>query len=217
VAFAAHELQEPLRVVTGFLSFLERRAAASLDPTAREYLREARDGATRAQTMVRDLMTYARAGATTLLTGHVALVDVVELATADLAGSIADAAAIVTHDELPVVVGDAERLRQVFVNLLGNAIKFHGDDAPLVHVAAVRRGDRWEVVVTDNGVGVPSESRDDLFQLFQRAHGARFPGSGVGLAICKRIVEAHGGSIWMTPGATAGTAVHFTLAGGDDL
>jgi light-regulated signal transduction histidine kinase (bacteriophytochrome) len=164
------------------------------------------------QALIRDLLAYSRvgtrAGDITAADCETVLADVLD----DLQPAIAESGAVVTHAPLPVLPGDPSQFRQLFQNLIGNAIKFRDSAAPQVHVDARRDGDAWLFRVSDNGIGIEADYAERVFVIFQRLHSRRdYPGTGVGLAICKKIVERHGGRIWVEPATTQGTAVCFRL------
>jgi signal transduction histidine kinase len=209
---ASHDLVEPLRTVTGFLELVDQRATG-LDERSREYLRYALGGTDQMQALVGDLLDYAQAG----LGGREEEVDLgalVDDVRARLDAAIAARGAHVTAGPLPVVHGDAARLRQVLQNLVANAVKFARPGVPpRVHISATALdGGGWEVAVADNGVGIPPEQAEFVFTMFERlgaVAGAR--GSGIGLAICERVVERHGGRIWVEPAPGGGSVFRFTL------
>jgi PAS domain S-box-containing protein len=209
---ASHDLQEPLRMVASYTQLLARRYGDKLDADALEFIDYAVDGARRMQALINDLLTSSRVGTRTV---ELALTDcnaVVDRVVADLGGAIEDQRAVVTRGDLPTVLADPLQLSQLFQNLIGNAIKFHGERAPRVEVLAERRGAEWQFSVRDNGVGIDPEYADRIFVIFQRLHSrAEYPGTGIGLAICKKIVERHGGRIWMESMPGEGTTFYFTL------
>jgi signal transduction histidine kinase len=209
---ASHDLVEPLRTVSGFLELVDQRATG-LDDRSREFLRYALGGTDQMQALVGDLLDYAQAGLGAR-EEEVDLGAIVEDVRTRLDAAIAARGARVTADPLPVVRGDAARLRQVLQNLVANAVKFARPGVPpRVHVSATARdGGGWEVAVTDNGVGIPPEQAEFVFTMFERlgaVAGAR--GSGIGLAICERVVERHGGRIWVEPAPGGGSVFRFTL------
>lgn len=209
---ASHDLQEPLRMVASYTQLLARRYKGKLGEDADTFIGFAVDGATRMQQLIQDLLAYSRVGTRGkefLPTDTNALVDQV---IADLAPAIAESGATVTRDDLPTVSADALQLGQVFQNLIANAIKFRGDAAPRVHVSARREGNQWAFAVSDNGIGIEPQYRDRIFVLFQRLHGqGEYPGTGIGLAICKKIVERHGGRIWVESEPGKGSTFTFTI------
>lgn len=212
---AAHDLQEPLRAVTGYAQVLARRCQGKLDPAAEELLGFLVDDIRRMQTLVRDLLAYARAKQRTDPRAPVVLEEALRRALELLAGTIRDAAAEVTADPLPEVTGDLAQLASVLQNLIGNGIKFRGAEAPHIRIAAERRGEEWVVAVRDNGVGIDPRHHDRLFLPFSRLHTREErPGSGLGLALCKRILEGHGGRIWVESEAGRGATFFFALPAG---
>ncbi|WP_372790615.1 ATP-binding protein [Paraconexibacter sp.] len=197
---ASHDLSEPLRIVDGYLGLLQRRYEPQLDATAREFIAYAVEAVDRMQRLIDDLLRYARAGAGEPAQEEVDLTHVVHEALATLTAMRDSTGAVVTVDELPTVTGDHVLLRQVFQNLLVNAMKFVPDGtAPRIDVRADRTEGGWEVSVADDGIGVDDEARQRIFEMFGRGRGAGpdRAGSGIGLAICKRAIEAHGGTIWV--------------------
>ncbi len=212
---ASHDLQEPLRMVSGFMDLLEDRYAGQLDVRGREYVHFALEGAQRAQRLVADLLQYSRAGRDEQLQTTDAQAALAE-ALANLRTAIDETGATVTHDPLPVVQADPTRLVQLLQNLIANAIKFRRDEPPRVHVAASARDGQWLFAVQDNGIGIPPDQYERIFLIFQRLHlRETYPGTGVGLAICKRIVERHGGRIWVESQPGQGTTFYFTLHRGE--
>jgi PAS domain S-box-containing protein len=209
---ASHDLQEPLRAVASFTQLLARRYRDRLDGDALRFIDRTGAAVTRMQALIRDLLAYSRVGTRadgfTLIDCEQMLADVLD----DLHAGIAETEAVVTHDPLPSIAGDASQLRQLFQNLVGNAIKFRGTAAPRVHIAVRRDGELWRFAVSDNGIGIESDYTERVFVIFQRLHSRRdYPGTGVGLAICKRIVEGHGGRIWVESAIDRGTTVRFDL------
>jgi PAS domain S-box-containing protein len=208
----SHDLQEPLRQVTGFVQLLARRYGDSLDPEAQEYMSFIEDGATRMRGLILDLLAYSRV---TSAGQNIAPTDAGKaLATAiqNLAGSINETGAVITSDALPVINADPVQLAQVFQNLIGNAIKFRGDKTPEIHVGVRQEKKIWLFSVSDNGIGFSSEFADKIFQLFQRLHTRdRYAGTGIGLSICKRVIERHGGKIWAKSTPGEGSTFYFTL------
>jgi signal transduction histidine kinase len=210
---ASHDLQEPLRKVASFCQLLERRYAGQLDERADQYIAFAVDGAKRMQQLINDLLAFSRVGrAGPDQFRTVPLRAALDRAVLNLDAAIEQSGAVIEADPLPEVRGEAGLLAQLFQNLLGNAVKFRGDDAPLVRVTVTDRGDTWELAVLDNGIGVEPQYAERVFVIFQRLHPkSAYEGTGIGLAMCKRIVEHHGGRIWLEPGPDGGTAVRFTL------
>ena len=210
---ASHDLQEPLRMVASYTQLLARRYQDQLDADAHEFIGYAVDGVTRMQALINDLLAYSRVGTRGKQFAPVPLDDCLRRALGNLRLAVQQGAAEVTHDPLPTIVGDDVQLVQVFQNLIANSIKFRGGSPPKVHVFA-RRIDKhtWEVAVRDNGIGIAPEYFDKVFVIFQRLHTrTEYAGNGIGLAICKKIVERHGGRIWIESEPDRGASVCFTL------
>jgi light-regulated signal transduction histidine kinase (bacteriophytochrome) len=207
---ASHDLQEPLRKVSSFCQLLQRRYGGQLDARADQYIEFAVDGAQRMQRLINDLLAFSRVGRTTEEFEPVELGEVVKAATTQLEGLREQAGGTFEVGELPRVRGDRALLQQLMLNLLGNGLKFHRDGVPpVVRVHAERVGDNWEIAVADNGIGIEPEYAEKVFVIFQRLHGRdRYPGTGIGLSLAKKIVEFHGGRIGLDrradtdPGAT---------------
>jgi PAS domain S-box-containing protein len=209
---ASHDLQEPLRMVASYTQLLARRYAGKLDTDADEFIGFAVDGAKRMQDLINDLLAYSRVGTRQLQVQPVDTGQLVNEVVTDLAAAIADSGATVVVDELPTVRGDPTQLRQLFQNLIANGIKFRGSRAPQVRIAADRQEGGWQFSVQDNGIGMEAQYLERIFVLFQRLHTrAEYPGTGMGLAICKKIVERHGGRIWVESEPGQGTTFWFTL------
>lgn len=209
---SSHDLQEPLRVVTSYVQLLARRYADRLDEDAQRFIRHAVTGVARMQTLINDLLTFSRVGSRPRTVQPTSMTAVLARVLDALQSTLVESQAVVTTDELPVVMGDEEQLVQLVQNLVANAIKFRGEARPAVHVTAVRAGDDHEIQVRDNGIGIEPQYFDRIFVMFQRLHGpAKYPGTGIGLAICKKIAERHGGRIWVTSQLGRGTVFHFTV------
>ena len=210
---ASHDLQEPLRKVSSFCQLLQRRYGGQLDERADQYISFAVDGASRMQLLINDLLAFSRIGRTTEAFVDVDLADVAKAAATQVEQARADVDGEIVIGELPVLTGDVTLLRQMLANLLGNGLKFHRDGVPpVVTVSARRVEDGWEIAVTDNGIGIEPEYADKVFVLFQRLHGRDvYPGTGIGLALAKKIAEFHGGRIRLGPVDGPGTAVLVTL------
>jgi PAS domain S-box-containing protein len=213
---ASHDLQEPLRMVASYTQLLARRYRGKLDEDADEFIGYAVNGANRMQQLIRDLLEYSRVGTRG---GIFAAVDCGELVTqvlGDLATAIGEAGAAVVAGPLPTVSGDRSQLRQLFQNLVENALKYRSDAPPVARIDATGEGDMWHFTVRDNGIGIAPEYADRIFVIFQRLHTqAEYPGTGIGLAVCKRIVERHGGRIWVESQPGEGATFHFTLPIGE--
>ena len=210
---ASHDLQEPLRKVASFSQLLERRYKGQLDERADQYIAFAVDGAKRMQVLINDLLAFSRVGRLTREHAEVDAGELVDQALANLSLVIEETGAEVTVDDgLPVVSGDVSLLTAVFQNLVSNAVKFRGEQPPRVHVGVRDAGEEWEFSVADNGIGIEPEYADRIFVIFQRLHAKdAYPGTGIGLALCRKIVEYHGGRIWLDADVTSGTTFRFTL------
>ena len=214
---ASHDLQEPLRMVASYTGLLEQRYKGKLDAKADKYIHYAVDGAKRMQGLIRDLLDFSRVGSQGKPLAGVASKSVVRSVLEMLAHAIRDANAHVEITTLPTVLADEGQLRQLFQNLIGNALKFRGEAAPLILIQAVRRKTHWLFSVTDNGIGMDMKYAERVFQMFQRLHSRdKYEGTGIGLAISKRIVERHGGQIWIESALGSGTTFFFTLKPGSE-
>jgi signal transduction histidine kinase len=209
---AAHDLQEPLRKVVSYTQLLAEVEAGKLDPEADEFIAYAVDGAKRMQTLIQDLLDYSRIGrkgnGVTSVDGEAAL----QTALINLQGALDESGAVVTHDPLPRVMAEEGELVRLFQNIIGNAIKFRKPEPPCIHVRGDARGRQWMFSIRDNGIGIDPQYQERIFAIFQRLHTrAEYPGTGIGLAICKKIVERHGGRIWMESERGQGSVFYFTL------
>jgi signal transduction histidine kinase len=209
---ASHDLQEPLRKVASFTQLLQRRYGNQLDDRADQYIEFAVDGAKRMQQLINDLLAFSRVGRVGGEATVVSLRRAVDDALANLAGALDEAHATVRVGELPDVRGEPALLAAVFQNLVGNAVKFRGEEPPVVRVTAHRHPEAWEFAVADNGIGIDAAYADRIFVIFQRLHPKdAYAGTGIGLAMCRKIVEYHGGRIWLDTDSRAGTTFRFTL------
>ena len=209
---ASHDLQEPLRMVSSYLQLIDRRYADELDADGAEFLSFAVDGAERMREMIDGLLEYSRVESQGDPFERVDLDAVLEETLEDLQLSIEEHDATITADSLPTVAGDDSQLRQVFQNLVDNAIEYSGEGSPRAHVTAERDGDEWVISVTDEGIGIDPEATDRIFEVFQRLHThEEYAGTGIGLALCQRIVERHGGTIWVESEPGRGATFSFTL------
>src|SRR5947208_3272248 len=214
---SSHDLQEPLRMVTSYMQLLERRYKSQLDKRAQEYIGYAVDGAFRMRTLITDLLTYARVGAESLRYVPTDCSALLTECLENLKFSIKDSGARVTCDALPTVTADPTSLAQVFQNLLSNAIKYRRAAPPHIHVAAERKDGEVVLSVRDNGIGIDPEYFDRIFIIFQRLHtNAEYSGTGVGLAICKKIIERHGGRLWVDSKPGEGSTFYFTLPAAEE-
>lgn len=209
---ASHDLTEPLRMITSYLELLGGHVRRKLGVEEQEFISYALDGARRMQGLIQDLLAYARVDTRGRPLEPTDCERVLETALANLKLAISEGHAVIEHERLPVVKGDSAQLTLVFQNLIGNAVKFRGKDAPKIHVGASRNNGEWVFEVKDNGIGIDPKNFNRLFVLFQRLHTRQeYPGTGMGLAICKKIIERHGGRIWIESKPNDGAAFFFTL------
>ena len=209
---ASHDLQEPLRAVASCVQLLQRRYGGQIDARADEFIAHAVAGIKRMETLIDDLLAYSRVVSQAHALAPTNCATALANAIANLAVAISESGAIVTHDILPVVEADPTQLTQVFQNLIGNAIKFRGERHPAIHIGVESRAGEWALSVTDNGIGIESQYFARIFQVFQRLHTRKeYQGTGIGLAICKKIVERHGGRIWIDSQVGLGSAFRFTI------
>ena len=213
---ASHDLQEPLRMVSSYTQLLSRRYKGRLDADADEFIAYAVDGANRMQSLINDLLAYSRVGTRGKEFEPTDCTAVLDLALANLKAAIEESGAVVTHGPLPTVMGDKLQFGQLLQNLIGNAIKYHGAEPPRVHVSAEQKGHEWVFAVRDNGIGIDPQYAERIFVIFQRLHTREeYAGTGIGLAICKKIVERHGGRIWVESQAGSGATFYFTIPRGN--
>ncbi len=209
---ASHDLQEPLRMVASFLQLLEKRYEPMLDPEGRKFIHFAVDGAKRMQSLIQDLLSLSRVQTRAKIATSTDCAKIFRDVMDNLQMAVADAHATVTCDSLPEIIADGTQIGQLFQNLIDNALKFRGANAIRIHVGALRRNDEWEFSVSDNGLGIEPQFFNRIFGIFQRLHApGEFPGSGIGLAVCKKIVELHSGRIWLESTPGIGTTFFFTI------
>jgi len=210
---ASHDLQEPLRAVVSYLQLLERRYAEHLDERAGRYIGHAVEGGHRMQKLINDLLTYSRVGRGGQELTEVDVRAILDRVLSSLELAIEESEAVVTYEEpLPTLTADATQMLQLVQNLMVNAIKFRGEAAPRVHLSAERIDGAWRFSVRDNGIGIAPEYRERVFVLFQRLHGREeYSGTGIGLAVCKKIVERHGGTLWVDSTEGGGSTFRFTI------
>jgi PAS domain S-box-containing protein len=210
---ASHDLQEPLRTVSSYVELLGLRYKGNLDEKADRYIAFAIEGANRMSDLINDLLAYSRVGTTAKNFGPVNTSAAVNRATAVLRRSMKESGTVITTAELPEVFGDESQIVQLFQNLIANAVKFRKQNVPpRIHIGAARQNNEWTFSVQDNGIGIEPRFRERIFTIFQRLHTREeYPGTGVGLAICKRIVERHGGRIWVESDAGKGSSFYFTI------
>ncbi len=209
---ASHDLQEPLRMVTAYTQLLAERYRGKLDENADKFIGYASEGAQRMQVLIQDLLAFSRVGRSGTISASVDCNAVMKDVLQTLAPAIQESGAGITHDDLPVVWADRTQVAQIFQNLIGNAIKFRGTEPPQVLVQAEKDGERWRFRIADNGIGIAPEYAETIFVAFQRLHARNeYAGNGIGLAICKKIVERNGGKIWVESQAGYGSTFMFTL------
>ena len=209
---ASHDLQEPLRMVASFTQLLAKRYKGKLDSDADDFIGYAVDGANRMQKLIQDLLSYSRVGTRGKDFQPTDCEAVLIEARENLRAAIEETGAVITHDPLPTVMADKAQLTQLFQNLLSNAIKFHGEEPPSIHVSAEQKGMEWTFSVRDNGIGMDSRYFTRVFVIFQRLHGRdEYGGTGIGLALCRRIVHRHGGKIWVESEPGKGSTFFFAF------
>ncbi|MFC9177944.1 ATP-binding protein [Streptomyces sp. DSS69] len=211
---ASHDLQEPLRKVSSFTQLLQRRYGGQLDERADQYIDFAVDGANRMQTLISDLLNFSRVGRVHNAHQNIDLDKTLKETLSALSVAVEETGATITHDPLPELVADPSQMAMLWQNLIGNAVKFRRPDTtPKIHITAAQEAGLWRFTVTDNGIGIPPEYADKIFVIFQRLHTKdTYSGSGIGLAMCKKIVEFHGGTITIDPDYRDGARITFTLA-----
>ena len=212
-AFASsHDLQEPLRTINIYSQLLIEHCGAEMDADARLYMQYIAEGTKRLRNLLADLLSYARAGADEREPAEFVDFNVVcGMARDHLQAAIADSGAVVSCDKLPVIYGRAAHFVQLMQNLIGNAIKYRGEKVPDIRISAERLNGEWRFAVADNGIGIPREYQQEIFGVFKRLHGRAIPGTGIGLAVCQRVVERYGGRIWVESEVRGGATFYFTL------
>ena len=209
---ATHDLQEPLRAVASCVQLLQKRYEGQLDEKAQEFITHAVDGTKRMQTLINDLLAYSRISTDAQVFASTNCELALQEALANLTVAIAESGAVVTQDALPIVSGDATQLTQLFQNLIGNALKFREERPPQIHIGVVRNNGDWRFSVADNGIGMEPQYFERVFLVFQRLHTRKeYQGTGIGLAICKKVVERHGGRIWAESEPGQGATFCFTI------
>jgi PAS domain S-box-containing protein len=208
---ASHDLQEPLRMVSSYVQLLEKRYKDKLDPDAHDFINFAVSGAKRMQNLINDLLSYSRVGTRGKPFTPVDCSEVLYAATSNLEVAIREAGAVIDHDDLPQVIGDEGQLIQVFQNVIGNAVKFHGEEPPHICIAAKLVGDEWVFSVKDNGIGIDPQFFERIFLVFQRLNGTDYPGTGIGLSIARKVVQRHGGRMWLESQPGQGSTFYFTV------
>ncbi len=209
---ASHDLQEPLRMVAAYTQLLAERYRGKLDDQADKYINYAVDGAARMQSLIHDLLAFSRVGRQETELKNTDCNEVVGDAMKDMQTAITESGAMIHHENLPWLQANSSQLNQVFRNLIGNAIKFHGTETPVVHISAEKHETDWIFSVTDNGIGISPEHAKNIFTIFNRLHTrTEYPGNGIGLSICKKIIERHGGRIEALAREGGGSIFRFTL------
>ncbi len=209
---ATHDLQEPLRAVTSCVQLLRKNYAGQLDARAHEYIAHAVDGTQRMRALINDLLTYSQIDADQTLV-PVDCTALLENVLTNLTVAIAESGAMITHESLPTVTGIPSQLTQIFQNLISNALKFRGERSPAIHIGATFAAGEWIFSVADNGIGMEPQYCERIFRVFQRLHTrTEYPGTGIGLAICKKVAECHGGRIWVESQPDHGSTFYFTIA-----
>jgi light-regulated signal transduction histidine kinase (bacteriophytochrome) len=209
---ASHDLQEPLRVIIGFVNLLTKRYKGKLDEKATELIEYVVEGTERMQALIKDLLEYSQVGTRGKISKPTDCPLAIDKAVFNLQAAIEESGAIVTYDDLPPVMANSSQLTRLFQNLIGNAIKFRGKEAPKVHISAERKEDEWIFLIRDNGIGIDPKDAERIFTVFQRLHTREeYPGTGIGLAICKRIVERYGGRIWVESELGKGSTFYFKI------
>ncbi|NJK67618.1 MAG: response regulator [Microcoleus sp. CSU_2_2] len=209
---ASHDLQAPLATIASFAQLLEKRYQDRLDSQANKFIGNIVQGCTRMQTLIDDLLEYSRVGRSRKPFQPIDCNQVLEQAIANLQAVISDTQAVINYSELPVVTGDISQLIQLFQNLLGNAIKYRKATSPVVGITVCQHENKWLFSISDNGIGIAEQHQERIFQIFKRLHTQReYSGTGIGLAICQKIVERHGGSIWVESEPGQGSTFHFTI------
>ncbi|MEA2554111.1 MAG: hypothetical protein QOJ65_2287, partial [Fimbriimonadaceae bacterium] len=208
---ASHDLQEPLRMIASYLELLVKEFDPLLNAEGRQYIGYAVDGAHRMKLLINDLLDYSRLGSNLSVKGT-DCESILEIALHNLEVSISESQAVITHDPLPRIIADETQLVRLFQNLINNAIKFRGKDPPRIHISSEQSGEDWQFSFRDNGIGVDPKHAKRIFVIFQRLHNRdKYSGTGIGLAVCKKIVEFHGGTIWIEKNPEIGSTITFTL------
>ena len=209
---ASHDLKEPLLAITIDLKLLRKRHESKLDLEANRFIADTIDEASQMQTLINDMLSYSRVGTSGKPFMQTDCTAILKRSLSNLRIPLEQSGAVVTHDVLPEVMADPIQLTQLLQNLINNAIKFHSEERSRIHISAKRKGKEWVFSVSDNGIGIPAEYHEKIFETFQRLHNKKeYPGSGIGLATCKKIVERRGGRIWVESEPGKGSTFHFTI------
>jgi PAS domain S-box-containing protein len=209
---ASHDLKEPLAVILGYLQQIKRHSGGTLEEKVEGFVDRAMEGTVRLESLINGLLVYSRIGAGGEELKPTDCSDIIKWVLGDLKTAVDESDGEVAHSKLPTVMADPTQLGQLFQNLIGNAVKFHGDTPPKVHISAVAKGREWQFSVRDNGIGINPKDINHIFDIFRRMHDRKtYPGTGIGLSICKKIVERHGGRIWVESEPGKGSTFHFTI------
>jgi light-regulated signal transduction histidine kinase (bacteriophytochrome) len=209
---ASHDLQEPLRMISSFLQLLQMRYSGQLDSDADEFINFAVEGAKRMQNLIQDLLAYSRVTTKGNEFKDIKMEEALEQALVNLKMSIEENNANITHDPLPIITADYSQMIQLLQNLIGNSIKYRSDKIPEIHISAQEKDNDWIFSVEDNGIGIDPQYSDQVFQIFKRLHtNEEYKGTGIGLAITKRIIERHSGRIWVESELGKGSKFYFTI------
>lgn len=209
---ASHDLQEPLRMIANYTQLLAERYRGKLDEQADKYIGYSVDGAVRMQALIKDLLKFSQVAKQEIKPQTTDCRAVAEQAVKNLQAAVDESGAVVNWNRLPVVMADPAQLTQVFQNLIANAIKFHGSETPTIQINCEKKDHEWVFAVSDNGIGIPAESWQDIFVIFRRLHTrTEYAGNGIGLSMCKKIVERHGGKLWVEAQTRPGCCFKFTL------
>ncbi|WP_424103496.1 ATP-binding protein [Moorena producens] len=209
---ASHDLQEPLRKVKSFTELLVEEYQGKLDREADKYMAYIVDGVFRMQSLIKDLLAYSRLGRSELTFEPTDIAEVLEQVLENLSVTIKENHAVITHDPLPTISANPQHMVELFQNLISNGIKFRSEATPEIHIEAQLQESKWLIGVRDNGIGIPTKYAERIFSIFQRLHGrSKYPGTGIGLAICQKIVQCHGGNIWVESESGVGSRFYFTL------
>ncbi|MEZ4595124.1 MAG: ATP-binding protein, partial [Chloroflexota bacterium] len=209
---ASHDLQEPLRMITAYLQLLASKHQGTLDEESNEFIAYALDGASRMRQLITDLLAYSRVGQQNQNFTQVNLESILEQVCLNLEMQVKESQITITHDPLPTVLADKTQMLQLLQNLISNAIKFRNSSNPKIHLSAEKENARWLIKVADNGIGIDPKFSQQIFTIFQRLHTRdEYPGTGIGLAMCKKIIQKHGGEIWVESALGAGSTFYVSL------
>lgn len=208
----SHDLKGPLHTIEGFAKLLARRYKGKIDVKANEFIQCIIDGTVRMEDLIKDLLEYSQLGVKAEQAAPADCSLIMEKVIGNLKASIEENHAVLTHDAMPTIIADPSQMISLFQNLIDNAIKFRGEERPRIHISAERKGEEWVFSIRDNGIGIDPEDSGKIFGMFQRLHSsAAYPGTGIGLATCRKIVESHGGKIWVDSEPGKGSTFYFTI------